>query len=158
MIENFEDFYQTNKASCDAKIANLKKGTSYTVVAMPIDADGKCGSVVNKTITTKDYPYDDTNLKVAVKSVTVSETNPKEVTVVFEITGATKLAMNGSYYGNEAQFVSSTSGQSAIEKSVATAATNSVFRPEDTDGDGLITVVFGNYNPAKYYDYKYVYV
>ena len=157
VMENFGDFYQTNKATYEAKITNLTKGTEYTLVAMAIDADGKCGEVVTLPVTTRDYPYDDTNLKVAVKSVTVSEENAKKVTIVYELAGTTKLAVYGNYYGTKAQFTNSTSTATSMEKYVATKSTNNAFRVEDTDGDGLVSVEFDNYNPAKYYNYKYAY-
>lgn len=157
VMENFGDFYQTNKATYEAKINNLTKGTEYTLVAMAIDADGKCGEVVTLPVTTRDYPYDDTNLKVAVKSVTVSEENAKKVTIVYELTGTTKLAVYGNYIGAKAQFTSSTSTATSMEKYVATKSANYAFRVEDTDGDGFVSVEFDNYNPAKYYNYKYAY-
>ena len=157
VMANFEDFNQTNKGTYKATVPNLAKGVAYTLVAMAIDADGKCGEVVTLPVTTKDYPYDDTNLKVAVKSVTVSEENSKKVTVVYELSGTTKLAVLGDYYGAKAKFESNTAKETSFEKDVVTNATKNVYRVEDTDGDGLVTVEFDNYDPRKYYDTKYAY-
>lgn len=157
VMENFDSFYRTNMATYEAKFNNLTKATEYTLVAMAIDAEGKCGEVVTLPIVTKDYPYDDTNLKVTVKSVTVSAENEKHVTVVYELVGTTKLGVYGNYFGAKAQFTSSTSTSASLEKYVATKSANYVYWVEDTDADGLVTVEFDNYNPAKYYNYKYAY-
>ena len=104
-------------------------------------------------VTTKDYPYDkDNSIKVAIDKVIFDQQNNSKVTVTYSLTGATNLAV---YKSGGKMFVTSKSGESSLETSLATNI-NTYYRNLFTaDSNGKVEVVYDNFNPAKYYNYKF---
>ena len=138
-------------------IPSLQSGVEYTVVAIAIDENGQYGDLATAKVTTKSMPWDQTGtVKATVESVTFDPENAKVVTVVYAVENANMLAVNAG-----------TSGPACVsnytETSITTWAENLCLNPymynlsKHQVVDGKVTVTYKNYNPAQYYNYKYVY-
>lgn len=138
-------------------VPNLQSGVEYTVVAIAIDENGQYGDLATTKVTTKPMPWDKTGtVKATVESVIFDAENSKMVTVVYAVENANMLAVNAG-----------TSGPACVsnytEKSITTWAENLCLNPymytlsKHQVVDGKVTVTYKNYNPAQYYNYKYVY-
>lgn len=138
-------------------VPSLQSGVEYTIVAIAIDENGQYGDLATAKVTTKSMPWDQTGtVKATVESVTFDPENAKVVTVVYAVENANMLAVNAG-----------TSGPACVssytEKSITTWAENLCLNPymynlsKHQVVDGKVTVTYKNYNPAQYYNYKYVY-
>ena len=132
---------------------SLQPGTSYTVAAIAIDADGKCSDVVTIVVETLAIPYDTTGSVVAtIESVVFDPENAKNVTVTYNVAGATKLAVYGNSSGAVCYYSASASIVSSWEMKLVTQPENYQLSKHDVV-DGKVTVTYKNYSTSN----KYVY-
>lgn len=156
MMAKFSSMNKTNKASYDVYAQSLTKNTSYTVAAMAIDADGKCGEVAVAEVKTLDYPYDNTNMKVEVNSVVFDAENAKMVTVTYKVTGATSIVVNGSF--GTPTLRNNDKGASTVEGNLmANGPEHMYLKKYDVAEDGTVSVTYNNYNATYKWSYAVAY-
>ena len=131
---------------------NLDLGTEYTVAAFAIDSEGKYGQLAKTTVSTKAMPYNNA-LTASVESVVFSADNAKEVTVTYNVTGASKLLVYGGTSGPACARTNYDSTVSAWELLLLTQPANDQLSRHDVV-DGKVTVTCKNYTSSYY---KYVY-
>ena len=131
---------------------NLDLGTEYTVAAFAIDSEGKYGQLAKTTVSTKAMPYNNA-LTASVESVVFSADNAKEVTVTYNVTGASKLLVYGGTSGPACARTNYDSTVSAWELLLLTQPANYQLSRHDVV-DGKVTVTCKNYTSSYY---KYVY-
>lgn len=118
LMLNYADLEMFEGASTTAYFGSypaLTPGTSYTLAAIAIDADGKCSDVVTKVVETLPVPYDE-NVTVTFESI--DNTTPAKTVITFNVTGGAnkvcvkvasratsfestvlQYGVNASYYG-----------------------------------------------------------
>ena len=132
---------------------SLQPGTSYTVAAIAIDADGKCSDVVTIVVETLAIPYDTTGSLVAtIESVVFDPENAKNVTVTYNVTGAAKLALYANTSGAACAYTASASNVSVWEMRLVNEPMHYQLSKHDVV-DGKVTVTYKNYSTSN----KYVY-
>ncbi len=156
MMANFSSLIKTNKASDEVYAQSLTKNTSYTVAAMAIDADGKCGEVAVAEVKTLDYPYDNTNMKVEVDSVVFDAENAKKVTVTYKVTGATSIVVNASF--GTPTLRNNEKGASIVEGYLMANGPEYYYLMKyDVAEDGTVSVTYNNYNATYKWSYAVAY-
>ena len=152
MMDNFGDLMQTKEAKYEVTAQSLTKNTAYTIAAVAVDADGKVSQVVTKEVTTKDYPFDNTNLKVEVESVTFTE-GLAPVTVVYKVTGAKNIVVNASF-GDPMLRNNATSGATIEGYLVNNGPSYYSLKSYPVAADGTVSVTYESYS-NNYYRYSY---
>lgn len=156
MMKNYNSLSKTEKASFEVYAQSLTKGTSYTVAAMAIDADGKCSEVVTKEVTTADYPYDNTNMKVEVASVAFDPENAKKVTVTYKVTGATSIVVNASF--GTPNLRNNEKGAATVEGYLMDNGPEHYYlKKYDVAEDGTVAVTYTNYTSTYKWSYAIAY-
>jgi len=82
--------------------SNASPATDYVLAVLVLGADGKDYNVITKTCSTKSYPYDETNIKLSLKSLTSSEKD--QYTAVFSVEGASDIMYQIGSEGYAANF------------------------------------------------------
>lgn len=155
VIENFSTFNQSKQEKAEVYAQSLAKATKYTVFAMAVDADGKCSKVVTKEVTTKDYPFDDTNVEIEVTSVTFTD-GAAPVTVTYKVTGAKAFVINASF-GTPSLLNNATSG-SRIEGYLMNNGPEYFYlKNYEVGADGTATVTYNSYSSYNRYSYAVAY-
>jgi hypothetical protein len=94
MMANYSTFDMTADSEFTVRHGNdysqLIPDTSYTVIAMAIDADGTCGEVVALPVKTLPLPYDET---ITVSFASVDASTPNQTKVVLDVQGADKVCV-----------------------------------------------------------------
>lgn len=152
MIENYGDLKMTNKAEAEVYAQSLTKNTSYTVVAIAVDAEGKVSEVATKEVMTLDYPYDTENLGIEVVSVTFTE-GAAPVTVVYKVTGAKNIVVNASLGGTPSLRNNSTYGTYFEANLMNYSPSYMYLKNLPVAEDGTVSVTYSSY----YGPYKYSY-
>ena len=80
----------------EVRINYLQASQSRYIVAVAVDEEGNYGSLKELSVSTKAYPYDDENIKVAIKEV-VFDAESGKPTVTYTVQGATHLMVLGSF-------------------------------------------------------------
>ena len=156
MMKNYGSFSKTDKASFEVYAQSLTKGTSYTVAAMAIDADGKCSEVVTKEVITADYPYDNTNMKVEVTAVEFNPEKASQVTVTYKVTGATSIVVNGSF--GTPTLRNNEKGASTVEGYLMDNGPEYYYiKKFDAAEDGTVKVTYNNYSKTNKWSYAVAY-
>lgn len=156
MMEKYANLSKTDKASYEVYVPSLKKATSYTVAAMAVDADGKCGEVVTKEITTLDYPYDNTTMSVEVASVVFDPDNAKKVTVTYKVTGADNIVVNASF-GTPNLRNNATAASTVEGYLMANGPEYYYLKKYPVAEDGTVSVTYNNYNATYKWSYAVAY-
>ena len=155
MIDNFDSLNQTEEKEYEVNVSSLTKNTSYTVAAIAVDANGKVSQVVTKEVTTKDYPYDNTNLKVEVVSATFTD-GASPVTVVYKVTGAKNIVVNASF-GTPSLRNTGTSA-STVESYLVNQGPEYMYLANyPVAEDGTVSVTYNNYSNTYKYSYAIAY-
>lgn len=155
MMDNFGDLRQTKEAKYEVFAQSLTKNTAYTIAAIAVDADGKVCQVVTKEVTTKDYPYDNTNLKVEVESVTFTE-GVAPVTVVYKVTGAKNIVVYGTF-GDPMLRNNATSGAMVEGYLVNNGPSYYYLMSYPVAADGTVSVTYESYSNYNRYSYAIAY-
>lgn len=155
MIENFRYCYQSKEAEYEVYAQSLTKGVKYTVFAMAVDADGKCSKVVTKEVTTNDYPYDDTEIKVEVVSVEFTE-GAAPVTVTYKVTGANAFVVNASF-GTPSLLSNATSGARVEGFLMNNGPEYYYLKNYEVGADGTASVTYKSYSTYNKYSYAVAY-
>lgn len=151
------EVYMTGEAEFDMIFNSLSLGTEYTVAALAIDSEGKYGQLAKATYSTKALPYDTAGaLSVSVASVEFSADNAKQVTVTYEVSGASKLAVYGGTSGAACAYSTAAATVSNWELKLLTQPGHYQLSKHDVV-DGKVTITYNNYSTSGYYAYKYVY-
>lgn len=155
MMDNFDDLTQTKEAEMDVYVQNLSKNTAYTVAAIAVDADGKVSQVVTKEVTTKDYPYDNTNLKVEVVSATFTD-GKAPVTVVYKVTGAKNIVVNASF--GTPTLRNNEKGAATLEGYLMNNGPEYYYLMSyPVSEDGTVSVTYKSYTSSNKYSYAIAY-
>lgn len=143
---------ETNVAQTESYPA-LSPETTRVFVAIAVDKDGQYSEIYKEEYATDSVPYSE-DIKVTVNSITFDTENAKKVTVVYDVTGATKLATytscRGSYYTSETQL---TNWMLNILK---TGPQYYTFKNHDVV-DGQVTVEYTNYSTSNCYSTAFAY-
>ena len=101
MMEVLTDGTQITAVS-DVTKSNASPATDYVLAVVVLGENGQDYKLITKDCSTKAYPYDETNIKLSLKSLTSSE---KDVyTAVFSVEGASDIIYQVSSAGYAANF------------------------------------------------------
>ena len=145
------EVYMMREKEFDMYFPSLSLATGYTIAAFAIDSEGKYGQLAKAKLSTKAMPYNE-SLVASVESVVFSADNAKQVTVTYNVTGASKLLVYAGTSGPSCAYTNSSSTVSSWELKLLTQPANYQLSKQDVV-DGKVTVTYNNYTTT----YKYVY-
>lgn len=143
MIEVLTEGTQIAAASDVAK-SSASPATDYVLAVVVLGEDGQDYKLITKDCSTKSYPYDETNIKLSLKSLTSSEKNI--YTAVFSVEGASDIIYQVSSAGYAANFPLN------VVKYAPTQNTNNGSYEYATVSNNEVTITFES--STSFFDYS----